>query len=60
MMPPPSVVEVPAAAPIDANELGRAIAAAMAGYSSKPVAWRFTVKRDVDGLIETIEAQPRT
>lgn len=59
MMPPPSVIEVPVPAAINAEELGRAIAAALSKQTTKPVSWRFKVKRDVDGLIESIEAQPR-
>lgn len=57
MMPPPTVVEVPSA--IDTQALARAISEAMRSVVAKPTGWRFTVKRDVDGLIETIEATPR-
>jgi hypothetical protein len=58
MQPAPSIVEVPAQ--IDAQELAQAIAQAMRQASpNKPTSWRFTVKRDVDGLIESIEATPR-
>lgn len=59
MMPPPSVVEVPVPAAINAEELGRAIASALGKTASKPVSWRFKVKRNVDGLIDSIEAEPR-
>ncbi|MFN7883013.1 MAG: hypothetical protein ACK5PF_08380 [bacterium] len=60
MLPPAKVIEVPVPAAINADELGRAIAAALGKSSTKPVSWSFKVKRDVDGLIESIEATPRT
>lgn len=59
MQPAPQIVEVPSQ--IDAQALGEAIAQAMrqANPNSKPTGWRFTVKRDVDGLIEFIDAKPQ-
>ncbi len=59
MMPPARVVEVPVPAAINPDDLGRAIAAALGKSTTKPVSWSFKVKRDVDGLIESIEATPR-
>ena len=59
MLPPPTMVEVPAQ--INTEQLAQAIAQAMRSSQpqTKPVSWRFTVKRDVDGLIESIDASPR-
>lgn len=56
LMPAPQVVQVPAQ--IDSAKLADAIASAIKQATQKPVAYKFVVKRDMDGFIESIEARP--